>query len=678
MAVEFPVILTVLLLLVVVKFCQLAVYPYLRPALPKIAYGLAYPISILLLTLISWYLGLLQLPVQLSLIPFAALLAFSLCKKQIHLSELKSNAVFDIIFLAGFLLLLSVRFASPGIVVSGEKFMDAAILGSIMNNPVSPPADPWFGGAAFTVYYYLGHWMCGILGILSAGSSAVVFNLMLPLVFGLAAVSAFSIGEFLFDRRRAWIPLIVLLIPNIALFVRFALGETITTAFWNSTRVIGSIPSETINEYPLFSFIFGDPHAHVLGCFNQLLFICLLTVLLVKWREIPVYGKYLLAVLMSLSLGTMPAMNAWDVLVYAPLYLAAAGVAVFLMVRDRKGISRHDILPLVLVPFLSILAYAPYLLSMFSSGVSSVEGIGFVDSPSALPLFLGVWGILLFIVLLDCIKTLKKYWWLVIIPVVLFFFGYGTAGVCLFLLLLLLLKKDKHADTFFAAAGCILLILMEIFYLNDYMWYPYERMNTVFKIGFACWFILGSAAFMMIGRWIRGRFAGVSRKRFLTVAGIVYLAAIVALTGCALWYSNGNGGTLDGAAWLSSEHPSDALGISWLKEHASPSDVVAEAAGDSYEYSSRISSLTGLTTPLGWERHEMIWRVDDAAISGVSADLKEMYENPERTTSLMDKYNVKYLFVGEVERVVYDVSLPKNGLSPVFSADGIAIYQRVY
>ena len=74
MAAELPIILTILLLLVVVKFCQLAVYPYLRPALPKIAYGLAYPISILLLTLISWYLGLLQLPVQLSLIPFAALL----------------------------------------------------------------------------------------------------------------------------------------------------------------------------------------------------------------------------------------------------------------------------------------------------------------------------------------------------------------------------------------------------------------------------------------------------------------------------------------------------------------------------------------------------------------------------------------------------------------------------
>lgn len=669
--------LTVILLLIIVKFCQLAVYPYLRPALPKIYYGLAYPISILLLTLVSWYMGLLQLPVQLSLIPFAALLGFALWKKQITFSEMKENAVFDIIFLAGFVLLLAVRFTYPGIILSGEKFMDAAFLGSIMNNPSVIPADPWLGGAPLTVYYYLGHWMCGVLGILAFGSSAVVFNLMLPLVFGLAAVSAYSIGYLLFDRRRAWIPTLILLIPNIALFVRLVLGEEITTAFWNSTRVIGSVPSETINEYPLFSFIFGDPHAHLLGCFNQLLFICLLTVLLVKWREIPVYGKYLLAVLLSLSLGTMPAMNAWDVLVYAPIYLAAAAVAVFLMVKDREGISRHDILPLLLVPFLSILSYAPYLLSLLSSDVSSVEGVSIVTSPSALPLFLGMWGILLFIVFLDCIKTLKKYWWLVIIPVVLSFLGYGSAGVCLFPLLLLQLKKEKHVDTFFAAAGCILLILMEILYLNDYMWDPYERMNTVFKIGFACWFILGSSAFMMIGRWIRGRFAGVSRKRFLAAAGIVYLVVIVVLTGCAFNYSNGNGGTLDGTAWLSSEHPWDAMGIAWLDKHAAPEDIVAEAAGDSYEYSARISALTGLTTPLGWEGHEKVWRPDDEAISEVSADLKEMYENPERTILLMDKYNVKYLFVGEVEREKYQVSLPEEGIERVFSVPGCRIYQQV-
>ena len=66
-------ILTVILWSIVIKFCQITVYPYLRPALGKISYGLAYPIGILLLTIGSWYLGLADLPVQLILIFFAVL-----------------------------------------------------------------------------------------------------------------------------------------------------------------------------------------------------------------------------------------------------------------------------------------------------------------------------------------------------------------------------------------------------------------------------------------------------------------------------------------------------------------------------------------------------------------------------------------------------------------------------
>ena len=183
---------------------------------------------------------------------------------------------------------------------------------------------------------------------------------------------------------------------------------------------------------------------------------------------------------------------------------------------------------------------------------------------------------------------------------------------------------------------------------------------------------------MMVGRWIRGRFAGVSRKKFLAGAGVIYVVIVILITGCAVGISGGGVGTLDGSAWLSSAHPGDAAGISWLKENAGPSDVVAEAAGTSYNYSSRVSAMTGLTTPLGWAGHESGWRSGTASVGEVMSDLQQMYENPGKTLSLMDKYNVKYLFVGEVERAAYDVSLPKSGLSLVFSADGIAIYQRVY
>lgn len=682
MSLELPAICTVLLMLAVVKFCQISTYPYLRPALPRISYGLAYPVSILVLTLISWYLGFVHLPVQLALIPFAVLFVFAILKKQITAAEIRENLIYDCIFLGGFLLILAVRFVYPGILLSGEKFMDAAFLSSIMNNPVAPPADPWFGGEPLSMYYYLGHWMCGVLGILAAGTSTVVFNLMLPLVFGLAAVAAFSIGDLLFSRRHAWIPLLVLIIPNIAFFVRLFLDKSLTLAMWNSTRVIGG--GETINEYPIFSFLWGDPHAHVLACFNQLTFLCLLLVLLLRWRDLATYGKYLLAVLLAVSLGTMPAMNSWDVLIYAPLYIAAA---VFVWLKCRKtsppsgprllGIPLHEMLPLILVPVLSLLSYAPFLLSMATGSGPSIEGIGFVTTPSDTLQFLGVWGIFLLIIFLDGLKTLKKYPWLLAIPVVLFFLGYGAIGIALLCFLMLILRKEKYADTFLAAAGCLILILMDLFYLNDYLWEGYERLNTVFKFGFAAWFILGTSACLVICRRIRGRFAGVSRKRFLTVVSVIYIILIILLCTCgaALTFTNnGNSGTLDGSSWMYAEHPGDALGIAWLKEHALPTDIVAEAAGDSYVYSSRISPMTGLSTPIGWIGHEAEWR-SQSELPRIG-HLKLMYENPNSTLELMDYYHVTYLFVGEVEHEKYAVNLPDTGLECVFSAFGTKIYRK--
>lgn len=679
MTIDIPIV-TIVLLLITVKFCQLALYPYLRIALPKISYGMAYPLSILLLTFISWYLGILHLPIQLSLIPFAILLAFSLGKKQITKEDFKQNYIFDIIFLAGFILILSVRFAYPGIIVSGEKFMDAAILGSIMNNPVVMPADPWYGGATLNIYYYLGHWMIGILGIIASGTSTVVFNLMLPLVFALAAVSAFSIGKFLFTLRRAWIPILVLLIPNIALIVQLILENSITMALWNSSRVIGT--GTTINEYPLFSFIWGDPHAHVLGCFNQLTFMCLILVMLLKWQTLKTSGKYLLSLLVALSLGTMPVMNSWDVLVYAPLYLAAA---FFVWMKCRKtpqpsspkflGVHLHEILPLLLVPITAVLSYGFFLISMIGAGGSSIQGIGIVTTPSDIWEFLGVWGFFLVTILIDGLKTLKKYPWIIAVPIILFIFGYGALGVAFFCFLLLILKKEKYADTFFAACGCILLILMELIFIKDYMGDTYYRMNTVFKIGFATWFILGTSSLIMIGRWIHGRFDGISRKWFICAGSIVYVILILLLTGGGSALNSYSGGTLEGDAWLTSTHPGDAAGIAWLKTHASPSDIIAESVGKSYSYSSRVSAMTGLSTPIGWAGHESGWRMGINDINSRISDIKQMYENPSVTVSLMKKYHITYLFVGEIEKETYTVSLPLKDLTCVFSEKGTEIYK---
>ena len=153
----------------------------------------------------------------------------------------------------------------------------------------------------------------------------------------------------------------------------------------------------------------------------------------------------------------------------------------------------------------------------------------------------------------------------------------------------------------------------------------------------------------------------------------VVLAELIGCCGIQLGYP---GGTLDGAAWLEIHHPADAAGIAYLAGIASPGDIVVEAADGSYAYNGRVSAMTGLSTIVGWVGHESGWRsgVGDAGTRW--SDVRTIYEDPSKTISLMDQYGAKYLFVGDVEQELYTVNLPDEGLTEVFTADGVTIYER--
>lgn len=666
-------IITLALWLLVIKFSQISVYPYLKPALKDLSYGLAYPISALLLALISWFTAMAGIPVQCVLIFFAVLFAFAFYKKQYELNELKKQFIYDVIFLSAFSLLLIVRWFNPGIVLTGEKFMDSAFLSSIMINPTVIPNDPWLSGADLSIYYYLGHWMFGVLGVIALGASSVVFNLMLPTVFAFAAVSAYAIGVLLLNHHR-WLPMLVLIIPNTALLIESFSGRSLTEIWWNSTRVIGE-NSATINEYPLFSFLWGDPHAHLLACFNQILFICLLTVMLVRWKDLETYGKYLLAVLISISLGVMPAMNSWDVMIYSAAYLLIAFIVWFRNYSHKINIK--ELIPLILVPFLSILTASPFLISLITSGSSSTSGIAFVTTPSALIEFLMVWGFFIAVFIIDGFSNLKKYPWIAAVPVLFFLIGYGSLGLVIFCILLIILKKNLHPENIFAVIGLLVLALMEIIYIKDFFdGTEYYRMNTVFKFGFDSWIILGISALTVIGRWFKNLCLNLKPKiRFSTAAVMfVILAVLLVNFGISSGYS---GGTLDGSAWLKSEHPDDYAGINYLIDNAEPSDIIVEASGSSYRYNSRVSVFTGLPSVIGWSSHEQGWRCGIINTSERLNDIKQIYENPSKSLDLLNKYNVRYIYAAELENKLYDVNLPSECLKLVFESDGAAIYQKV-
>ena len=189
-------IFAVLSWLVILTLLQLSLYPTLRKTFRDFAFPAAFPASILLFTLISWYCGLMRLPIQFALLPFLALIGYHLYRREYSLAELKSSWHWEALFLIAFFFMLDIRFANPTISYA-EKFMDHGFLASVIRSPVVPPLDPWFSGGFLNVYYYLGYWMLGCLAIVSGVPSNIAFNLSLPTIFALSAVSLYAIGTLL-------------------------------------------------------------------------------------------------------------------------------------------------------------------------------------------------------------------------------------------------------------------------------------------------------------------------------------------------------------------------------------------------------------------------------------------------------------------------------------------------
>ncbi|WP_054847718.1 DUF2298 domain-containing protein [Methanoculleus chikugoensis] len=97
----------------------------------------------------TWYCGLLRIPVALALLLFVGLAAYSVRRGgEYRNRELRAFLVWDAVFLVGFLFALSVRFTNPVIGYFSEQYMNHAFIASIIREPVVPPLDPGLRAAA--------------------------------------------------------------------------------------------------------------------------------------------------------------------------------------------------------------------------------------------------------------------------------------------------------------------------------------------------------------------------------------------------------------------------------------------------------------------------------------------------------------------------------------------------
>ena len=243
--------------------------------------------------------------------------------------------------------------------------------------------------------------------------------------------------------------------------------------------------------------------------------------------------------------------------------------------------------------------------------------------------------------------------------------GRSLAGASGFVLLLLI-------------TGVLLVLGVEFVYIKDQFG---VRMNTVFKFYFQAWILWGIGGAYVLARFIRrggiGRAIVVALATVLICAGLIYPALAIPERAD----EQGDEVTLDGAAYLAKSRAADYAAISWLNEYVGDAPVILETPGGGYAYEGRVSAHTGLPTVLGWAGHEHQWRGTYDEQSRRQEDIKTLYSsvNQEEVLTLLDKYDIRYVYIGPLEREQY----PVEGLSKfadlmdtVYDSGGVVIYKR--
>ena len=323
----------------------------------------------------------------------------------------------ELVFIGLFALWAFVVSGSPSISHT-EKPMDFMLLNAAHQARYFPAEDLWLSGHSIS-YYYFGHIIVAFLTNLSGVVSSTAYNLGVATIPALAGAVAFGL---LFNLVRVaggsfrWAvttgvaaPALVLLAGNLtgALeFVRLrgwagegfwdwvaikglditaATGGVFPEDFWwwfRSTRVIDTLTADgssldyTITEFPAFSFVLGDLHAHVLAIPFLLLAICValnacLSPDRLGWSWLARHPAQ--AAALALSGGALAFINFWDF----PTFLAITVGALLL-----KGWCDYPGLPLqaasaaltVFVPLLSLslVMFAPFYLGAFSGQTSGI------------------------------------------------------------------------------------------------------------------------------------------------------------------------------------------------------------------------------------------------------------------------------------------------------------------
>ena len=462
-----------------------------------------------------------------------------------------------------------------------EKFMDFGFINSALNTQYLPPPDMWFAGETIN-YYWFGHFVVALLTKLSGIVPSITYNLMLGTILGLSMSCAFSFVYTLIYNLK--------LILNRRVIVAGALVSAILLNFagnfhtpyyllkdgrdnyWypNATRFIGYNPEvddKTIHEFPLYSYVVADLHAHLINLPFVLLYIAVLYTFVVErknekgskklktlnskqypkskypnykfFRKLEIrnwnlfrisdlgFGISYKLVLLGLILGIMFMTSTWDF----GNYLLLSGF-VFLVFNLRKySFSIKTVIESAKDGFMIMALGLIFALPFILSFESIAEGVGVVHTSSLLWQLALLWGM----------------------PAILII----TLGITFKELGLKNLKKEDLFIASMLISSLALIVIPEIIYVKDIYIASHYRANTMFKLTYQAFVMSYLASGYVAVRVIHAQRKMLRRYLMFTIFAAAF-TSVMTYPGIAIKsYYEGlqNYRGLDGELWLKNQYP---------------------------------------------------------------------------------------------------------------------------
>jgi YYY domain-containing protein len=653
------------------------------------------------------------------------------------------------VFLAAFAFFVAVRAVNPAVAAAGgEKFLDFALLESIFLAESLPPKDPWFAGKRVR-YYYGGILSLGAFSQAIGVAPKYAYNLGLATCYAALTTGAYGVAAAVADHRdRSTVlagllaVLFVGLAGPLATPVRVLLGflpadlvheygraavagirMPLTDAFATATHldqwnpwIARYVVPDTITVTPMWSYLNGDLHAHVIA---PIFLVPAIGVAFEGWRAAdPRRRAALLLGVLPVFAGALAITSTWSLptaagIGFLALALADPHPASVLPERARQRVptatdARGELSRYALagggglvVGLVGAAFAAPFLLFQAPPN----EGIGWLPPRSPLGPYLLAFGTFLAVFVAYLARraaltarraAVVAVAWCALLAVAVT----QTAGAVAVLVPLLgaawYLRRTDCAG--FAAvlvvAGAGLLLAVEVAYAKVWPHDPRApRWNTVYKVSMQVAVIWGlgtavAAASLLEPALERARVTAsdatpsLSRADWMGVT-VAVLVVLSATTFPALALSahfddppyEPEHATLDATDYVEDYHPQEAEAFDWLRSNVDGQPAMLTAGDEPiYQWLNAPSVFTGIPAVVGW-KHEKGYRPDDVYEQRVT-DVRIMFTADQPVQAvLFDKYDVQYVYYGPVERERYpEATFGGPGVEQVFQNEDVTIY----